>query len=57
MFLFSDDTNNGCLADYFLDGTELFFPKPKPYILLDTALLIKFLTLGWWHTCEKIDTY
>ena len=46
MFLFSEDTNNGCVADYFLDGTELFFPKPKPYILLDTALLIKFLTPG-----------
>ena len=28
------------------DGTEQFYPKPKPYILLDTALLIKYLALG-----------
>ena len=37
------------------DGTEQFYPKPKAKILLDTALLIKYLALGWWHDCEEIN--
>ena len=33
----------------------IIFPKPKPYILLDTAFLINYISHPRMMTCVKID--